>query len=236
MQITSATFVSVGQRLTFTPAGRRRWQRHPPEKIRKAGGAFLCLHDGVQPFVIRIKADRVDECVEFLSVVKRLSCRLVRALVHAIGKEHNSFTTLDLRELFCHYVLESGIEMCTHPFAHAMDTLKQALTVVRRLAVYRHPVSERDHHYTIRRSQMVDEPDGCILDLIEFFPDRATRVEQQHHLERLVDGCEVGDLLLDTLLVDFEMLLCQIFDRPPIAILYTDGEDHEGGVGAQHFP
>ena len=70
-----------------------------------------------------------------------------------------------------------------------------------------HVVVERDDGDAVVGSKLVEEGDGRVLYVFELEAGRARGVDDERDGKGLLDGGEVGDLMLDAVLEDAEVLL-----------------------------
>ena len=73
-----------------------------------------------------------------------------------------------------------------------------------------HVIVEGDDQHLVVDMNLIDEANGFVLDLFQPVNGAVAGVQEQSHGEGGVHRGEVGDLLLDPVLVDPEVFLCQV--------------------------
>ena len=115
--------------------------------------------------------------------------------------------------------VDGFIELGGAPRTGLFDGAFSGLLVAGKLTLQMHFIVERDDQHLVVDMNPVDEANGFILNPCQPVDSAVAGVQDQSHGERGVHRGEVGDLLLDPVLVDPKVFLAQL------------GQVSSGGVG-----
>ena len=185
-----------------SPAGRNSdGATAPPQWRSRFAGHGTRIVPGVEK-------DGVDERIHFFSQLDGFILRGGRAGgVDAIGEEHHGLSLPSVTDLLLQGEVDGFIELSGSARASSLDGPFGSLLVAGKFTLQVHCIVERDDQHLVVDMNPVDEANGFVLDLCQLVNGAVAGVQEQSHGEGGVHWGEVGDLLLDPVLVDPEVFV-----------------------------
>src|SRR5215510_463685 len=167
--------------MTERPALAVRGMRSRPRPGTGAGGGTALL------VVLGVVFDRIDQRARFFHLIE---CVLVVGAaacgVDAVGEKHDGFAALDLFQAV-DYLIDRFIKFRAAAGAGLVDRLAQHVVIVGEIAMEANLAVERHDHHLVVASQLLDEGEGGVLDVVQLEHSAVGRVDHERHVERRLD-------------------------------------------------